>query len=360
MIKKDWQQTQEHFKKWWKREDFGRPLMHLVARRAELVSDLEPVAAPQTAEELHLDVERKVREMRNRLKSHIYLADAYPYLSIDIGPGSLATYLGSEPVFAWDTIWYKECAPELADLGELTYDPEAFWWSKHLDLVKQAKTLAQDDFLVAIPDIIENVDILSAMRGPQNLCFDLMDNPDEVKKYVGQLDNLYFRYYDALYEASKDQDGSSCYTAFSIWGPGKTAKVQCDFSAMMSPRHFEEFVIPSLQRQLAELDNSIYHLDGKDAIKHLDALMALKDLNGLQWTAGAAQPDGGSQKWYPIYDRVRKAGKGLWISIEDGGIEGWIRSAKNLVDRYGTAGLYLIFPVMSEHEADRIMNLNWK
>ena len=162
-----------------------------------------------------------------------------------------------------------------------------------------------------------------------------------------------------MYDTSKGQDGSSCYTAFSIWGPGKTAKVQCDFSAMMSPRHFQEFVIPSLERQLASLDNSIYHLDGKDAIKHLDALMELKHLNGLQWTAGAAQPDGGSTKWYPIYDRVRRAGKGLWISIYDGGIDDWIRSAKNLAERYGTAGLYLLFPEMSEQEADRIMNLNW-
>lgn len=337
----------------------ARPLMHLVARRTEPLGELAPIDAPASPEDMHLNVERKVKAMRNHCKTHRYLAEAFPYLSIDIGPGSLATYLGSEPVFAWDTIWYKECAPELEDLGELVFDPEAVWWKKHLDLVRQAKALAQDDFLVAIPDIIENVDILSAMRGPQNLCFDLMDHPDAVKKYVKQLDDIYFCYYDAMYDTSKGQDGSSCYTAFSIWGPGKTAKVQCDFSAMMSPRHFQEFVIPSLERQLASLDNSIYHLDGKDAIKHLDALMELKHLNGLQWTAGAAQPDGGSTKWYPIYDRVRRAGKGLWISIYDGGIDDWIRSAKNLAERYGTAGLYLLFPEMSEQEADRIMNLNW-
>ena len=357
--KTDWLQTQANFKTWWKREDMSRPLMSIVARHDDAPGSPEPADAPLTPEDMHLNVERKVKNMRHYCRTHTFMAEAFPYLSIDIGPGSLATYLGAEPVFAWDTVWYQECARELDDLGKIVYNPENFWWKKHLALVRKAKDLAQDDFLVAIPDIIENLDIISAMRGPQNLCYDLIDHPDTVKNYVRQVDDVYFNYYNAMYEATRDQDGSSCYTAFSIWGPDKTAKVQCDFSAMMSPRQFRDFVLPSLERQVSSLDNSIYHLDGKDAIKHLDALMELEKLDGLQWTAGAAQPDGGIEKWYPIYSKVRQAGKALWISIYDGGIDEWIRSARNLVNRYGTSGMFLLFPEMTEQEADRIMNISW-
>ena len=357
--KEDWQQAQTNFTAWWNRTAMPRPLLSIIARRDEPLAAPDPVAAPLDPEDLHLNVERQAGILRNHCRTHRYLAEAFPYLNLNIGPGSLATYLGAEPVFAWDTVWYRECAANPDDLGELAYDPDNVWWQRHLALMRQARTLAGDDFLVAIPDIIENLDILSAMRGPQNLCYDLMDDPAGVRRHVRQLDDLYFSYYDPLYEATRGEDGSSCYTAFSIWGPGRTAKVQCDFSALMSPRQFRDFVLPSLERQISLLDFSLYHLDGKDAIRHLEALMELKKLNGLQWTAGAGQPDGGHKQWHPIYDQVRRAGKALWIALYDGEAEDWIRHARNLVDRYGPTGLYLLFPEMSERDADRIMNIQW-
>ena len=126
---------------------------------------------------------------------------------------------------------------------------------------------------------------------------------------------------------------------------------------LMSPKQFEDLVYPSLKRQVSHLDCSLYHLDGKDAIKHLDAVLDLEDLDALQWTAGGCEPDGSNVKWYSIYDQARKAGQALWISIEDGGIEEWIRGARNIVERYGTTGIYLRFPVMQEKEADRLLNL---
>jgi hypothetical protein len=42
-------------------------------------------------------------------------------------------------------------------------------------------------------------------------------------------------------EIIKLEDGSSfCLEAFRLWGPGKTAKVQCDMSAMFSADQSEK------------------------------------------------------------------------------------------------------------------------
>ena len=111
---------------------------------------------------------------------------------------------------------------------------------------------------------------------------------------------------------------------------------------------FRDYVQPSLTKQCRNLDHSIYHLDGPDAIKHVPALMEIKELDALQWTCGAGKPDGGSPDWYPIYDQVRAAGKGLWISLHDGGPEDWAKSAQRLLNRYGPTGLYFIFPVFPD------------
>ncbi len=352
----NWEQTKRNFQSWWAREDFGRPLMRVVARREQPLEPLESISEPQNLQDQYLSAQRLVAQQRNHCRAHRFLADAFPSVSLNLGPGSMATYLGAEPVFAPDTVWYRECAEDIGELVDLDFDPSNPWWNIHRDVIARAVELARGDFPVAIPDIIENIDIVAAMRGPQALCYDLMDHPDLVQRAIDRVDELYFQYYDTFYDLTRDEQAGSVYTAFHIWGPGRTAKVQCDFSAMMSPRQFQQFIVPSLTRQVQRLRNSLYHLDGPDAIRHLDALMGIQRLDALQWTAGAGQPDGASEKWYPIYDKVRRAGKGLWVSIYDGDLEHWLRGADRLIDRLGSTGLYLIFPDMTMEQARRLLD----
>lgn len=350
----NWEERQKHFTAWWRGQRMERPLMKIIARREKPLEELEIINDPSTPEEVHLDVNRIAKEMRNFCRTHTFMADSFPNINVNIGPGSMVTYLGSEPVFAYDTVWYKESVEDWIE-ASIAYNENNYWLQQHLRLVNQAQKLANGDFLVNIPDIVENIDILSALRGPQNMCYDIADETDLIKGLINKVDKLYFKYFDQFYNMVKATDGSCSYTAFDIWGYGKTAKVQCDFSAMMSPAHFRELVLPSLQRQCEQLDCSLYHLDGPGAVRHVDTLKEIKDLSALQWSPGAGQPDGGNEKWYPIYEKVRSVNKSLWISISDGGIEDWIASTKRLIKTFGREGLYLLFPVMEEQEAKRLI-----
>jgi len=341
---KNWDRVRERFSAWWAHEPIGTPLLRVAAAGKPTTNDVPARdLAFDSLEEQYTDAVKITARYRNYCETHWFLEDAFPAANLNLGPGSMALYLGSEPIFAEDTLWYKECIEDWDTFGGIAYNPDNRWWRLHYDMIKTAKALARDDFLVTIPDIIENLDIVSALRGPQNLCFDLMDRFETVRRAVGAVDDLYFRYYDAIYDIVKEQDGSSAYTAFNIWGNGRTAKVQCDFNALISPEHFRELALPSLRKQCRRLDNSIFHLDGPDAIKHVPALMEIDELNGLQWTCGAGQPDGACERWYPIYDQVREAGKSLWISVADGGPEDWVKGAIRLIKRYGPDCLYILF-----------------
>ena len=88
-----------------------------------------------------------------------------------------------------------------------------------------------------------------------------MDEPEELLRRVNQVQDLYFTYYDAFYDLAKQVENgkeSSCYTVFQIWGEGKIAKLQCDFSAMISPDQFREFVQEALRGQAKQLNHSLY------------------------------------------------------------------------------------------------------
>ena len=72
----NWEEIKQRFIDWWKGENTGRPMMRVVARRNEPIEPLEPVSQPSTPEEKHLDVDRKVKQLRNFCRKHVMLAEA--------------------------------------------------------------------------------------------------------------------------------------------------------------------------------------------------------------------------------------------------------------------------------------------
>ncbi len=92
----------------------------------------------------------------------------------------------------------------------------------------------------------------------------------------------FFESYSRVYDIIKMADGSAAFGAFRLWGPGKVAKVQCDTSAMFSPRMFDRFVTPALTAQCEWLDCSMFHLDGHQCIPHLDLLLDIEPLDAIE------------------------------------------------------------------------------
>jgi hypothetical protein len=78
---------------------------------------------------------------------------------------------------------------------------------------------------------------------------------------------------------------------------------------MISPKMFNEFFLEELVEECRHLEASVYHLDGPDALCHLDSLLAVKELNAIQWIYGAGH--GRPTDWIDLYQRCQQAGKGL-------------------------------------------------
>lgn len=380
--KTDWAQTRKKFTDYWKHRNSGRPLMDVVVRNRELEPYVrgEKEAFPGSVwqgpfywlpEELrwkdmhdkYRDAARIVERYRFFCEHHTFLGESYPNLSAEFGPGSVAAYLGSSIHFAEDTVWFEKCVSDWEAAPPLCYDPENDWYREHLALTRRCRELAGDDFPVNLPDLMENVDVLASLRGANDLIFEMIDEPEMVRERVRQVTEAYFRFYDDFYGIVRDCDGGSSYTCFQIWGPGKTVKLQCDFSALMSPSFFRDFVQESLRQQTQQMDNVLYHLDGKDAIKHVDALMEIDGIDALQWTSGDTGPDGTCEDWYTIYNKAREAGKSLWIKVYNGDVDQWIRNVDRIVKRYGSHSLFLMFPDMSMADGEKLMDFaekNWR
>jgi hypothetical protein len=145
--------------------------------------------------------------------------------------------------------------------------------------------------------------------------------------------------------------GGNCFSAFRIWGPGRTAKLQCDFSAMISPAMFKEFVAPYLAEQCERLDHTVYHLDGTDCVRHLGALLDIPKLRAIQWTPQSGRPGTGSSTWFEIYKRILAANKSLLLLDVDP------REVKSLLQGIGTEGVLLSTTTRNLDEAQDLLRM---
>ena len=381
--KLNWEETKEKFTNYWQHKNTGRPLMCVIARRPEVeqFSDGTPVEGGyldqicqgkyynmpkelywKDMEDKYQNAERIVARYRYFCDTHAFLGESFPNLNIDFGPGSTAAYLGSDIGFKEDTVWFKKCLDGWDGVPKLTFDPENKWFKKHLQLAKDCRALAKDDFYVDMPDLMENIDVLASLRGAQDTLFDLLDEPEKVGQRIQEVTDVYYDYYDRFYDVIKDKDGGNAYTVFQIWGPGRTVKLQCDFSAMMAPEDFRKYIQPSLRTQSENVDHVLYHLDGPAAIKHMDALMEIEGIDALQWTSGDAGPDGTLPDWDVIYDKAIAAGKSIWVKVYSGEFEDWIRNVDRIVKKYGSHSLFLLFPEMYMEQAVYLLDYadkNW-
>ena len=155
----NWEWTKKRFEAWWNQSSLGRPMMRIIAKREtppEIPEEEETL--DRSPEDIWLNVAENARKTRNNIRTHRYMAEAFPEMDVNMGPGSLAIYLGSEPVFTPDTVWYKPVIDDFNTFGPLQYDPDNLWWKKHLALVRQAVSLAGGNSWSTYPTC-GNVDI---------------------------------------------------------------------------------------------------------------------------------------------------------------------------------------------------------
>jgi hypothetical protein len=347
--KPDWEQAKERLAAWWRGEVMDRFVLQVTAPRDKPLAAGALIEPPRDVEARWLDPGYRIGAAERRFAATWFGGEAFPYFDPHLGPGSLALYLGSEPAFAEDTVWYQPCIFDLDADVTVRLDPQNRWWLATKRLVAEGLRRGQGRYLTAIPDLIENLDTIASLRGTNQLLWDLADHRAQIHDLQRRVLEAYFQCYDELYAMTAGGESGCCFSAFQVWAPGRMAKLQCDFSAMISPTMFDEFVVPYLSRQCERLDYSVYHLDGADAVKHLDLILSIPRLTALQWTPGANRPGCGAAEWLEIYRRARRAGKSLLL----GGVG--TSEIERLVKELGAEGLLISTGVSSQTEGEELL-----
>ncbi|MCP4752509.1 MAG: hypothetical protein GY866_16585 [Proteobacteria bacterium] len=346
--KPNWEETKKHFVDWWNRQG---PVIDIGYAKAERpIVEVEYPGRPKDDVQRHTDPHWIAGRQRYALSGRVYWGDTLPIAFPDYGFVSLSLYLGgADPVFQPETIWYEPRIEDPEKWTSLDFDPRNEWYRKHVEIYRKTVEAAKDDFLVGMPGIGQNIEVLRAMRGTEEFMLDLIDRPQWVKERLADINRAFFEAYDGLYDIIKLEDGSSCGSHYGLWGPGKTSLIILDSTAMISTAMFEEFVMPPLREQCAWLDRSMALIDGQECLKIVDPLLEIEALDAVSWTMNPGIPTGEDPCWFDLYRKILKAGKSVQTVVLDPD------RVVPLLDEVGSEGMYLILPLLDRPQAEEVL-----
>lgn len=277
------------------------------------------------------------------LGSFDFLADAFPYVFMNFGPGVVAAFLGCEGTFDGSTVWFHPRTERpLADL-ELRLDWEHPWLRRIGELTQAATARWGGRVVASHSDLGGNLDLLSSFRPGEQLLLDLYDCPEQVDRVLWLAHEAWWACYDHYSGLMQPRSGTTSWAG--IYSPKRTYMLQCDFCYMISPGMFDRFVKPELAASAARLDHAFYHLDGVGQLPHLDSLLEIPELHGVQWVPGAGQKP--VHEWPEVFAKILKAGKLAQY------IGGDLKGFRRLVDTLGTAkGMVLGTQVIRPDQVD--------
>lgn len=316
-----------------------------------------PPKEPDTEEALWTDVEYVLDKGEYDLAHTHFAGDSLPVFHPWLGPDQFAAWLGAEmEVKPRDnTSWVHPCVQDADTLSQLRIDPDNRWWRLYLDLVQGAVERGADRWVTAYPDLHTGVDGLAALRGPENLMLDMLEQPEIIQQAMGQMTQLWQEIVDRVSEmVLPSGQGTSNWTMG--WSQQRFLCIgQNDFSCMISPEMFDAFCLHDTQACTRHVDRSMYHLDGADAVRHLPRILEIEELDCIQWIQGAGQPP--PSQWRPLLQRIQDAGKSiqLFYAGAHGGDADFARELDALCGALDKNRLFVVIEARSVEEAEALV-----
>ena len=345
--KSNLEETKQRYINWWNHKGIILKMWEHFQEGVQPHAEIMPPAPANDLSQKWFDPQWRAEYLDWYVAHSSLKADILPVANTQLGPGSLAAILGGVFEGGEDTIWIHP-NPDFTD--EIVFNLEHPNWILHKELLKACKAKANGHYFVGMPDLMEGLDVLAALKGTDRVLLDTVMQPEILEQQMQQINDIYFKVFDELYDIIREGDEMAfCY--FSSWAPGKMSKLQSDISTMISQDDYRRFVQPFIREQCQKIDYTLYHLDGVGAMHHLPALLEIEELNAIQWTPGVGEPQGGSPKWYDLYKKILAGGKSVmacWVTLDE---------LKPLLDHIGADGVHLEMDFHNEKEVEQAMRI---
>ena len=308
LYKPDYDMTLKRFEAFWDREIVDRPPVTIAMPKPGKYAP-RPGRSYATFEEQWLDIDERSEDMDYAMAHTDFLYDSLPIAWPNLGPEIFSAWCGCGYEYGRTTTWSKPAIEDWdEDFEKTRLDMNHPLFQKMIEFTRKLIECGRGKFIVGLTDFHPGGDHVAALRDPQNLAVDMLEDVDWVKKAIRRSYPEYYAAYGVFYQMIHSAGMPS-----TSWTPiihdGTFYIPSNDFSCMISKEMYDEVFLPGIRQECAFYERSIYHLDGPGALRHLDSILEIPELDAVQWVFGAGNE--GYHRWTGVYQRIQKAGKGI-------------------------------------------------
>ncbi len=312
--KPDFNQCMERIHAWYEQEVIDRAPIRFAAHNAEY-SEAQIIKGRNwpSLKARWWDTDYQIELFEHHLKNSVYHAETFPVFWPNLGPEVYTAFYGAELEYKEVTSYAGPIIEDWSQMGSVSFNRDNPYFRKIEEMTFAALERCKGKYLVGYTDLHPGMDCAAAFRGPEQLCMDLLLEPDEVKKLIDLSSRdfqMIFDHFDAILKTH----GQPSVTWMGIPSFGKMHIPSCDFSTMIAPEQFEEFVLPIIQKEVKGMTHNVFHVDGKGVARHIDYLLAIPEINALQWVQGVGD-DLPVMQWVKLIKKIQAAGKSVVVDL---------------------------------------------
>jgi hypothetical protein len=333
---------------WYENEIIDRAPIRFMAHNAFLESETDTLyqMTPEQRKKWWFDAELQVENYSKSIDGRTFHAETFPVYFPNLGPDVYAGFYGAELEFGAVTSWSVPFVQTWEDSDKLALDLNNIYFQKIEELTRCALDQCENKFMVGYTDLHPGLDCVAAWRDPQQLCFDMIDAPDQVQRLVDLAIVDFETIYDHFDNLLK-QAGQLSVSWMGIPSYGRMHIPSCDFSTMISPRFFEEFGLPILEREVQTMTHNIFHVDGKGVARHLNAILSVPEVHAIQWVQGVGD-DLPIMQWVPFIKELQAKKMPIIVDLNKAELE-------SFMDEMNPQGLFLWVATENEQEELEIL-----
>ena len=321
-LKPDFLECMNRIYAWYEGEIVDRPPVRFSAHNEEYDVIDDSKNRWLTLKDRWMDTAYQVDSYIESIQNKRFLGETFPIFWPNLGPNVYAAFYGSQMTFGEVTTWIEHYVDDYCKVDEMSFDHENIYFRKLKEMTEYALGKCDGEFLVGYTDLHPGIDCIDAWRGTESFCMDMFLDKDNLMRLIELSMQDFATIYNHFDKVLKDA-GQLSVTWMGIPSFGKMHIPSCDFSAMISAESFKEYELPILKEEVQMMTHNIFHLDGKDVARHVDNILAIDEIQAIQWVQGVGD-DLPIMQWIPFIKKIQDAGKSVIVDIQVSELEDFI------------------------------------